>query len=37
MKKKTITPFGVISTIILLLLTILFIFPFYWIMTGAFK
>ncbi|HFI0404780.1 TPA: carbohydrate ABC transporter permease [Streptococcus suis] len=37
MKKKTVTPFGVISTVILLLLTILFIFPFYWIMTGAFK
>lgn len=37
MKKKAITPLSVISTIALLLLTILFIFPFYWIMTGAFK
>ena len=36
-QKKPITAFTVISTIILLLLTILFIFPFYWILTGAFK
>lgn len=36
-QKKTFTPFGIISSIILLLLTVLFIFPFYWIMTGAFK
>lgn len=37
MKKIKLTPFTVISTIVLLLLTILFIFPFYWIMTGSFK
>ena len=33
-QKKPITAFTVISTIILLLLTVLFIFPFYWILTG---
>lgn len=37
MKKKKITPFVVVSFVILTLLTILFIFPFYWIITGAFK
>ena len=36
-QKKPLTAFTVISTIILLLLTVLFIFPFYWILTGAFK
>ncbi|MGT2896408.1 carbohydrate ABC transporter permease [Streptococcus entericus] len=36
-QKKAFTPFGIISSVILLLLTVLFIFPFYWIMTGAFK
>ena len=36
-EKKPLTAFTVISTIILLLLTVLFIFPFYWILTGAFK
>lgn len=36
-QKNALTPFGVISSLILLLLTVLFIFPFYWIMTGAFK
>ena len=36
-QKKALTAFTVISTIILLLLTVLFIFPFYWILTGAFK
>ena len=36
MKKKT-TPFGVLTIILLSILTILFVFPFYWIMTGAFK
>lgn len=37
MHKKKITPFQVVTMIILSLLTIFFIFPFYWIMTGAFK
>ncbi|MDO4602126.1 MAG: carbohydrate ABC transporter permease [Eubacteriales bacterium] len=37
MRKKKITPFQVFTMIILSLLTIFFIFPFYWIMTGAFK
>ena len=36
-EKKPLTAFTVISTIILLLLTVLFISPFYWILTGAFK
>ena len=35
--KKKLTPFGVIVTIVLSILTIIFVFPFYWIMTGAFK
>lgn len=37
MKKNKVTPFGVISIIFLSILTIIFVFPFYWIMTGAFK
>ena len=37
MTKKKWTPFSVITIIILSLLTIMFVFPFYWIMTGAFK
>ena len=37
MRKKKITPFQVFTMIIFSLLTIFFIFPFYWIMTGAFK
>lgn len=35
--KKKITPFSLLSTILLTILTIIFVFPFYWIMTGAFK
>lgn len=37
MTKKKMTPFSVITLAILSILTILFVFPFYWIMTGAFK
>lgn len=37
MIKKKITPFGIFSIAILSILTIIFVFPFYWIMTGAFK
>ncbi|HEL0648877.1 carbohydrate ABC transporter permease [Streptococcus equi subsp. zooepidemicus] len=37
MKKKKLTSSDILTTAILCLLTILFIFPFYWIMTGAFK
>lgn len=37
MKKKKTTPFSVITIILLSILTIIFVFPFYWIMTGAFK
>ncbi|MGT2785790.1 carbohydrate ABC transporter permease [Streptococcus merionis] len=36
-KKREFSLFGAISNVILLLLTVLFIFPFYWILTGAFK
>lgn len=35
--KKKLTPFTIVSTVILAILTIIFVFPFYWIMTGAFK
>lgn len=35
--KKKVAPFSIISMILLSLLTIVFVFPFYWIMTGAFK
>lgn len=31
------TPFGVFSIAILSVLTVLFVFPFYWIITGSFK
>lgn len=37
MKKKKLTASDILTTAILCLLTILFISPFYWIMTGAFK
>lgn len=37
MKKKKLTGYNVLTYVILGLLTIFFIFPFYWIMTGAFK
>lgn len=35
--KKKITPFSIVSITILSILTIIFVFPFYWIITGAFK
>jgi len=35
--KKRITPYKVISLIILIVVAFTFIFPFYWIITGAFK
>ena len=35
--KKKMTPFGVFSIAILSVLTVLFVFPFYWIITGSFK
>ena len=37
MKKKHVTPQTVISVILLILLAFAFIFPLYWIVTGAFK
>ncbi len=37
MKKPKLTVFNIVTYIILTILTILFVFPFYWIMTGAFK
>lgn len=36
MKNKN-TPFSVVSTVLLSILTVIFVFPFYWIITGAFK
>lgn len=35
--KKKLSPFTAVSTVLLAILTIIFVFPFYWIMTGAFK
>jgi multiple sugar transport system permease protein len=37
MIKRKLSPFNIFSTTILSVLTIIFVFPFYWIMTGAFK
>lgn len=37
MQKRKWSVFSIVSMIILLALTIFFIFPFYWIVTGAFK
>lgn len=37
MKKKKASPFSIVTIILMSILTIIFVFPFYWIMTGAFK
>ncbi|VGV52239.1 carbohydrate ABC transporter permease [Streptococcus pyogenes] len=37
MTKKKLTASDILTTVMLCVLTILFLFPFYWIMTGAFK
>ena len=37
MLKKKITPYSVFSLVILAVVAFTFIFPFYWIITGAFK
>ncbi|VHB23023.1 sn-glycerol-3-phosphate transport system permease protein ugpE [Streptococcus pyogenes] len=37
MTKKKLTASDILTTVMLCVLTILFIFPFYWIMTGALK
>ncbi len=37
MKKNKITPYKVISVILLCVVAFTFVFPFYWIVTGAFK
>lgn len=37
MKKSKLTPYTILMYVILAILTIFFVFPFYWIMTGAFK
>ncbi|MBS6396345.1 MAG: carbohydrate ABC transporter permease [Clostridiales bacterium] len=37
MNKKRITPYKVVSLIVLIVLAFLFAFPLYWIITGAFK
>ncbi len=36
-RKQKITPYRIISMTFLYLLTFIFVFPFYWIITGAFK
>jgi len=37
MKKKKVNVLGIVSMVILIALAILFMFPFYWILTGSFK
>jgi multiple sugar transport system permease protein len=37
MKKKKISPYKIISLLILVVLALLFAFPLYWIITGSFK
>ena len=37
MIKKKVTPYRVMSVVILVILALLFLFPLYWIITGAFK
>ena len=37
MQTKKMNVFKVVSGFVLAILTILFVFPFYWILTGAFK
>ena len=37
MKKRRLTPYRVLSVIILCIVAFTFVFPFYWIITGAFK
>lgn len=37
MNKEKATPYSVTAMVILILVSLTFIFPFYWIMTGAFK
>lgn len=37
MKKRTMTPYFVVSVILLVLLAVAFIFPLYWIITGSVK
>ena len=36
-KKKKLTPYRVVSLIVLIVIAFTFVFPFYWIVTGAFK
>ncbi len=35
--KKKIKPMDMAGMLLLLVLSVIFIFPFYWILTGAFK
>ncbi len=37
MKQKKVTVFSTISMILLSLITVVFVFPFYWVITGSFK
>ena len=34
---KKYSPFNIISTILLLIVTFIFVFPFYWVVTGSLK
>ncbi|MHC1785646.1 MAG: carbohydrate ABC transporter permease [Christensenellales bacterium] len=36
-KKRGVSPYMMVMTLVLVLTSLLFIFPFYWIITGAFK
>ena len=37
MKYKKFSVFNILSTLLLLIITFIFVFPFYWVITGAFK
>ncbi len=37
MERKKLTPFDIVSLAALSLVTIIFVFPFYWVITGSFK
>lgn len=37
MKTKTVSPYRSISYLLLVIISVSFVFPFYWILTGAFK
>lgn len=37
MKYKKFSVFNIVSTLLLLVITFIFVFPFYWVITGSFK